>query len=113
VNCPKRQGHSDFDHLTSSEDATYARAAHDWNVADTGRRQKTDVNRAHFAACRRKPASPHGLATGAFDVGAGDNGLQDAAGSIASVRELIRRSDRIGSARQPVACIYEDAGGWR
>jgi len=113
VNGPERQRRSGFNHITSSEDATYARAAHDWNLADTGRRKKAHVSRAHFAACRREPASPHGMAAGAFDAGAGNNRLQDAAGSIPSIRELIRRGDRIGTTRQPVPRVYEHAGGWR
>src|SRR5262249_48822319 len=97
VNAPERQGRSGFNHIASSEDTTYARAAHAWNWADPGRRKKAHVSRAHFAACRREPASPHGMAAGAFDAGAGNNRLQDAAGSIPSIRDLIGRGDRIGT----------------
>jgi len=53
------------------------------------------------------------LAAGAFDVGAGNNRLQNAAGSIAGLRELIRCSHRIGTERQPVACAYQHASGKR
>jgi hypothetical protein len=82
-------------------------------LAYTGRHQKPYVSRAHFAARLHEPASPDGLAAGAFNGGAGNNGLQNAAGSIASVRELIRWGHRIGTRRQRVAYAYEHAGGLR
>jgi hypothetical protein len=58
-------------------------------MAYTGRHQKRDVTGPHLAAGLREPASPNGLAAGAFDVGAGNNGLKNAAGSIVRVREPI------------------------
>src|SRR5262249_8730406 len=102
-----------FAHIASSEDATYARTAHDRNLTYTGRHQKADVSGAQFPARLREPASPYGLAAGAFDMGAGNDRLQNAAGSIASVRELIQCSHRVGTAGQRVACTYEHAGGLR
>ena len=39
VDGPERQGRPGFNHIASSEDATYARAAHDRNLAYTGRHQ--------------------------------------------------------------------------
>jgi hypothetical protein len=113
VNCPAQQRCPGFAHTASSDDATYARAAHDRDWANTGRHQKSDVSGAHFAARLREPASPHGLAAGAFDVGTGNNRFLDVATSIDSVHELIRRNDSIGTARQPIACMYEDPCDWR
>src|SRR5262245_11052142 len=113
VDGPVRQRRPGFDQIASSEDAAYARAAHDWNLAYTGRDQKADVGSAHFAANLREPASSQGLAARAFDVGAGSYRLQNPADSIAGVRELIRCSHRISTARQRVACAYEHAGGSR
>jgi hypothetical protein len=113
VDGPGREGRPGFDHIASSQQATRARTLDDRNLAYTGRHQKANVSGAHFVARLREPASPDGLAAAAFDVSAGNNRLQNAAGSIASVRELIQGSHRIGSARQPVARVYERASGLR